>query len=137
MDLREVAGVRILQHRTPLSRARGLGSAHDGTIHWWRQRVTAVALVPLGMWLMLNLALLPDADFPAIRHWFASPVNNGLCWLFLISALYHAALGLRVILEDYIAAHGLRWSAIILAQTALWLTGLASALALIRLFVTN
>lgn len=126
-----------MQHRTALSRARGLGSAHDGTIHWWRQRVTAVALVPLGIWLMANLALLPAADFVAVCHWFSSPVNNGLCWLLLISAFYHAALGLRVILEDYVTAPGMRLVAILLAQTALWLTALASALALIRLLVAN
>ena len=86
---------------------------------------------------MLSLARLPATDFSTLRSWLGNPVNNGLCWLLLLSALYHAALGLRVILEDYVAVHGLRWSAILLVQAALWLTGLASALALIRLLVTN
>lgn len=126
-----------MEHRTPLGRARGLGSAHGGTVHWWHQRVSAVALVPLGLWLMVCLAQLPDADFPSIRRWFADPVNNGLCWLLLLAALYHAALGLRVIIEDYVANHGLRWFVVLVAQAALWLTGLASALALIRLLVVN
>lgn len=125
-----------MEQRTSLGRARGLGSAHEGTLHWWRQRVTALALVPLAAWFIVSLAQLPDIDLPGLRRWFGEPLHNGLSWLLLIASFYHAALGLRVILEDYVGAPGLRWSLILLAYAALWVVGLAAGLALIRLLIS-
>ncbi len=98
--------------------------------------MTALALVPLAAWLIVSLARLPDIDLPGLRHWFGEPLNNGLCWLLLIASFYHAALGLRVILEDYVNAPGLRWSLTLLAYAALWVVGLAAGLALIRLLIS-
>lgn len=125
-----------MKQRTALGRARGLGPAHEGSLHWWRQRVTALALVPLAVWFILSLAQLPDIDLPGLRRWFAEPLHNGLSWLLLIASFYHAALGLRVILEDYVAVHELRWSLALLAYAALWVVGLAAGLALIRLLIS-
>ena len=122
-----------MDHRTPLARARGLGSAHHGSSHWWRQRITALALLPLGIWFVLSLARLPHTDYLTVRHWFGNPVHTGLTLLFVVAALYHAALGLRVVLEDYVQTHGWRWSAIFLVQALLWLTGLAATLTLLHL----
>lgn len=125
-----------MDYRTPLARARGLGSAHHGSADWWRQRLTALALIPVGIWFVVCLAQLPDTDYSAIRTWFRNPLNTGLLLLFAMAALYHAALGLRVVIEDYIPSHPIRWTAVILTQALLWLTGLAAALALLLLLFT-
>jgi succinate dehydrogenase / fumarate reductase membrane anchor subunit len=87
--------------RLPLSRARGLGSAHGGTHHWWAERVSAVALVPLTVWLLLGLIIHLGDDYHEVARWLGSPVPSLLIILLLIAAFHHLALGLQVIVEDY------------------------------------
>lgn len=100
--------------RTPLSKAKGLGSAKEGTTHWWRQRLTGLLMVPLMLLLVLCLASLPQADHATFTEWVASPAIT-VCLILLIGAVFfHAQLGLQVILEDYVSSHGLRTAAIIL-----------------------
>ncbi len=88
--------------RSPLSKAVGLGSAKAGTDHWWVQRVTAVALVPLGLWLVGSLVSNGDGDYHALTTWLGGPVATTLMALLLIALFYHAALGLQVVVEDYV-----------------------------------
>ena len=91
-----------MDYQTPLAKARGLGSAKSGTTHWWMQRVTAVALIPLSFWLILFIQQLFNASFDEIRQWLISPLNFTLLLAWAFTGFYHAALGLQVVIEDYI-----------------------------------
>ncbi len=103
--------------RSPLSRARGLGSAKDGVHHFWVQRVSALALIPLTLWFVFSIAQLAtgDADFYAVRHWVSAPSVAVVLVLFLASALYHSLLGVQVVIEDYIGG-GLRVTVLLLSK---------------------
>jgi succinate dehydrogenase / fumarate reductase membrane anchor subunit len=96
-----------MDYRTPLARAKGLGSAKSGTGHWWMQRVTAVALVPLSFWLIKFLGLSLTAPYQQTVDWLASPVNSICIIAWVIAVFYHAALGLQVVIEDYVAPEGI------------------------------
>ncbi|MBL1147835.1 MAG: succinate dehydrogenase, hydrophobic membrane anchor protein [Pseudomonadota bacterium] len=88
--------------QSPLAKARGLGSAKSGYHHWWMQRVTALALVPLSLWMLLHLPRLFAATYTDALTWMAHPWNSLALLLFLWMAFYHAVLGLEVVIEDYI-----------------------------------
>lgn len=88
--------------RTPMARARGLGSAKEGVQAWWLERVTAVALVPLTLWLAVSLIALSDDPYGTVVAWLSSPIAALLMVLLLIALFTHLALGLCVVVEDYI-----------------------------------
>ncbi|MEQ8355267.1 MAG: succinate dehydrogenase, hydrophobic membrane anchor protein [Kiloniellaceae bacterium] len=90
--------------RSPLGRVRGLGSAKDGTGHWWAQRLTALALVPLTIWFCISVIAMTGADYAAVVNWIGSPLVAGLLVLLVAATFYHATLGLQVVIEDYV--HG-------------------------------
>ena len=90
--------------RSPLGRAIGLGSAKGGVEHWWLQRLTAVALVPLSLWFAAVVIKLAGADLDTVRTWIGHPLPAILLALLLIATFYHMALGLQVVVEDYVAA---------------------------------
>lgn len=88
--------------RSDLGRVRGLGSAKDGTSHWWAQRVTAVALVPLSIWFVFSVVNLVGVDKDGFKVWLNGPGSFVLMVLFLIALFYHMQLGLQVVIEDYV-----------------------------------
>lgn len=88
--------------QSPLARVLGLGSAKEGVEHWWWQRLTAVALVPLGLWFAVAVIALVGADHGTAREWVTRPLNVVLLIAFSASLLHHAQLGLQVVIEDYI-----------------------------------
>lgn len=88
--------------RSPLGRALGLGSAKEGVEHWWVQRVTAVALVPLSLWFVSAVIGLVGADLETVQNWIGLPLPAILLILLLIAIFYHAYLGLQVVIEDYV-----------------------------------
>ncbi len=90
--------------RSPLGRAAGLGSAKEGVEHWWLQRVTAVALVPLALWFVAVVIGLAGADRDTVQDWVGRPLAGTLLVLLLIATFYHMSLGLQVVIEDYV--HG-------------------------------
>ncbi len=92
--------------RSPLGRVLGSGSAKDGTGHWWAERLTSVGLVPLTLWFLFSLLLLPSLDFAVIRAWMAVPMSGLLSVLLVAVLTYHAYLGTTVVVEDYVHAHG-------------------------------
>ena len=94
--------------RTPLSMVKGLGAAKEGVTHWWRQRLTAIALVPLTLWFCFVVAALPGADYESVRAWIGSPISAVLLIVSAAVALYHGFLGLQVIIEDYVPGHSTR-----------------------------
>lgn len=99
--------------RTPLSQVKGHGSAKEGTGHFWLQRLTAIGMVPLVLWLCFSVASLPGMSQLEIRTWLSSPFTAVLMILLLITGLFHAKLGLQVVIEDYVGNHGIRTAAII------------------------
>ncbi|MBU6464796.1 MAG: succinate dehydrogenase, hydrophobic membrane anchor protein [Bradyrhizobium sp.] len=88
--------------RSPLGRALGLGSARDGVDAWWRERVSAVALVPLTAWLTVSILMRADKGYAAVVAWLKLPITTTLMTLLLIALFYHTALGLQVVIEDYV-----------------------------------
>jgi succinate dehydrogenase / fumarate reductase membrane anchor subunit len=94
--------------RTPLSKVKGLGAAKEGVSHWWNQRLTAIALIPLALWFSFSIALLAVADYATVSAWIASPFSTVLMILAICVGFYHGYLGLQVIIEDYISNEGLK-----------------------------
>ena len=94
--------------RTPLSKVKGLGSAKEGAQHWWNQRMTAIALVPLALWFSFSVALIAVADFTTVSAWISAPFNTVLMILAICVGFYHGYLGLQVIIEDYVAHEPLK-----------------------------
>lgn len=100
---------------SPLNRVLGLGSAKGGSEHWWVQRLSAVALVPLGLWLMIALAGLPSFDFASVSEWMSVPLNSILLILLILTMTYHSYLGIQVVVEDYV--HGATKTVTLIAST--------------------
>ena len=94
--------------RSPLGQVLGRGAAKDGVHHWWVQRLTAVALVPLAIWFVVSLLSLPTLSYPAVSAWMGQAWTAVLLILFVLSAAWHSQLGVRVVIEDYVADRGLR-----------------------------
>jgi succinate dehydrogenase / fumarate reductase membrane anchor subunit len=90
--------------QSPLNKVLGLGSAKEGTGHWWSQRMTAISLIPLTLWFAFSLLSIDHASYPAIVNWIAEPLHSILLILLVISLVYHSSLGLQVVIEDYV--HG-------------------------------
>ncbi|MDP3590071.1 MAG: succinate dehydrogenase, hydrophobic membrane anchor protein [Methylobacter sp.] len=122
-----------MDYRTPLSRVRGLGSAKSGTTHWWMQRVTAVALIPLSFWLIYFLGLSLTAPYQQTVAWLATPINSVCIVAWIIAVFYHAALGLQVVIEDYIAAEGPKIISIWAVNLAFLFLAIAALLAVFRI----
>jgi succinate dehydrogenase membrane anchor subunit len=104
--------------RSDLGRVRGLGSAKEGVHHWWAQRVSAIALIPLSLWFVAGIVFLIDVDRATAIQWLGSPVTLGLMSLFLIALIYHAVLGLQVVIEDYIHAKAAKLILLLFIQFA-------------------
>ena len=117
--------------RSDLGRARGLGSAKEGVGHWWRQRLTALALIPLSLWFVASVVFLTDTDHATAVAWLGSPVTLGLMVLFLGSTFYHAALGMQVVIEDYVGNHGCRTALIVLTNFACFALMVAAVISLL------
>jgi succinate dehydrogenase / fumarate reductase membrane anchor subunit len=117
--------------RSPLARARGLGSAKSGFDHWWAQRLTAVALVPLTVWFVAGVVSLAGADQDAVVEWVSRPWVAIALTLLIAVAFYHAALGLQVVIEDYVHHEGAKLALILLEKftaAVLAVTGLYAVL---------
>ena len=99
--------------RSPLGRARGLGSAKTGTGHVWLQRLTAIALVPLCLWFAVAVIGMSGADYAAAKAWLARPFNATLMLLAVLTGIWHAVLGLQVVIEDYVHGTAGKWIGLI------------------------
>jgi succinate dehydrogenase / fumarate reductase membrane anchor subunit len=94
--------------RSPLGTVTGLGSAKSGVHHWWSQRLTSIALVPLTMWFVVSLLSLPSLDHVTVVAWMAQSWTALLLVLLVLVATYHSQLGVRVVVEDYVHNTGSR-----------------------------
>ena len=121
-----------MDYRSPLANVKGLGSAKTGTSHWWMQRVTAVALIPLSFWLIIFLNLSLHAPFDETLTWLETPLNTVCIIAWIIAVFYHAALGLQVVIEDYVAAEGKKIIAVWTVNLSFLMLALAALIAVFR-----
>ncbi|GAA0403476.1 succinate dehydrogenase, hydrophobic membrane anchor protein [Cocleimonas flava] len=103
--------------RSPLAKVKGLGAdGHGSTEHFWVQRLTALGLVPLVIWLCISLAFLPEATYETVIAWLRSPFNAIMMITLVIVSLQHAHLGIQVIIEDYVSDHAKRLAGILVVK---------------------
>jgi succinate dehydrogenase / fumarate reductase membrane anchor subunit len=119
--------------RSPLGRARGLGSAKSGTDHWWAQRLTALALIPLVIWFVVSMIMVTGADHDAALAFIGSPINAVLLLLLIVAVFWHGQLGLQVVIEDYVHTKWLKVALIIVVKGAAIFLGVASVYAVIAI----
>lgn len=119
--------------RTPLGKVRGLGSAKEGTGHFWTQRMSAVALVPLVIYFIGLIICLNGADYAEVRAAIAHPFKAIVMALFVLTGVYHMRLGMQVIIEDYIHGEGLKIVCVMLNTFFAIVVGGASVFAILKL----
>ena len=118
--------------RTPLGRVLGRGAAKEGVHHWWVQRLTAVALAPLAIWFLVSLLSLPSLDYATVRLWLHEDSTALLLMLFVVTAAWHSQLGVRVVIEDYVANRGTRIVALALSNYLHVLAAAAGVFAILK-----
>ncbi len=121
--------------KTPLARARGLGTAKKGVSHWWWQRLTAVALVPLSLWFIGSIVTMTmqSSDYTSVVAWIQSPLVAVLLIVLIAALFYHTQLGLQVVIEDYVHSEWVKITALIAAQFLLILLGLSATIAVLKI----
>ncbi|NQW02114.1 MAG: succinate dehydrogenase, hydrophobic membrane anchor protein [Rhodospirillales bacterium] len=119
--------------RSHLGRARGLGSSNDGVGHWWMQRLTGIALVPLIIWFVYSAVTMTGASHAEFSAWVGTHGNPILLILLIIAMFHHGQLGLQVVIEDYIHSEGPKLALIILTKFAAIFIGASSIFAVLRL----
>jgi succinate dehydrogenase / fumarate reductase, membrane anchor subunit len=130
-DTRNAPHVDML--RSPLGRARGLGSARAGASHWWAQRLTAVALVPLTLWFICGVIRLKNAGQDDVVAWLSAPLPLVLMLALVAATFHHLQLGLQVVIEDYVHDHALRLASVLAMKAACVLLALACIVAVLKL----
>ena len=118
--------------RSPLGTVLGFGSARQGVHHWWVQRLSAVALVPLGIWLVVSLLTLPSLDYTTVIAWMSGSWTALALVLFVLTASWHSQLGVRVIVEDYVHGSGPKMVALIVLTFVHVLIAAAGVLAILK-----
>ncbi|MEX0900207.1 MAG: succinate dehydrogenase, hydrophobic membrane anchor protein [Gammaproteobacteria bacterium] len=119
--------------RTPIKRVRGFGSAHDGTHHFWVQRLTAVLLAPLLVWLVWSVVSLAGVSHVGFTEWVARPLNAVLLLISLGALFWHSMLGLQVVVEDYVHNAPLKLATLVILKFAHLVLGLAAVYAVLRI----
>jgi succinate dehydrogenase / fumarate reductase, membrane anchor subunit len=120
---------------TPLHRVQGLGPAHSGVGHFWTQRVTAVALIPLSVWLVIAVLGLVGTTEAEVAGFFQRPWNAILMGLFVVVACIHMSLGLQVVIDDYVHSPGRRIFLLLLNRAFAWVIAAACLIALLRIAI--
>jgi succinate dehydrogenase / fumarate reductase membrane anchor subunit len=119
--------------RSPLGRARGLGSARAGATHWWMQRLTALALVPLTLWFLCAMIGMLGASRDDVVFWMSGPLPIVLMIALVIATFHHLQAGLQVVIEDYVHDDRLRIGSILLVKGLSLLLALACIISVLRL----
>ena len=118
--------------RTHLSRVKGLGSAGEGTGHFWHQRLTALLMIPLVLWIGLCIAALP-ADYATLANWIQQPLVTVALVLLIMAVFYHAQLGLQVVIEDYVASHASRTLILLISNLLCLLSGTVGVISVLKI----
>jgi len=122
--------------QTPLHKVRGMGSSHSGTGHFWRERITALALIPLSLWFVYAMLGMVGASVVSPAQFFQHPWNGALMAAFISFSLYHAALGLQVVIEDYVHTAGNKIFSLLAIRGALLACWIVSIFAILRITVS-
>jgi succinate dehydrogenase / fumarate reductase membrane anchor subunit len=117
--------------RSPLGRARGLGSAKSGTQHWWAQRLTALALVPLTIWFVIAMVAATGSDYASARVFIGNPITAVLLILLIVATFHHAQLGLQVVIEDYVHTKPVEIALLLIIKGAAVVLALAAIFAVL------
>ena len=120
---------------TPLKNVRGLGSAKDGTNHFWWQRLTAIALVPLLVWVVIAGMAATLSDYESARAMVGHPVSAVLAICTIVALFHHAQLGLQVVIEDYIHQEWLKITALLAVKFLAVVFALLGVIAVLRIAV--
>ena len=123
----------LVSLRSPLGRVLGLGSAKGGTGHWWAQRVSAIALIPLTLWFLFSLLALPALDYVTVRAWLSYPLSGFLAVLLIAVLTHHSYLGTTTVIEDYVPSVGAKLISLLCLQFVHVLVGGASIFAILRI----
>ena len=118
--------------RSPLARAIGLGSAKEGSGHWWAERVSAVALVPVTLWFAASIIAHAGSDYATFVGWLRTPLATILMILLLIALFHHTALGLQVVIEDYVHS-GAKFAAVITVRFGCFALATTGVIATLRI----
>ncbi len=119
---------------TPLKRARGLGAAHAGTHHFWVQRLTALALIPLSIWFIISLvACVVGRDHDAVVAWLRQPVTALVLAALIVALFWHAKLGIQTIIEDYVHCEGKKIATLLFLNILVYGFGAAALMAIAHL----
>jgi succinate dehydrogenase / fumarate reductase, membrane anchor subunit len=119
----------------PLGRARGLGSAKHGVHHWWAQRVSSVALVPLTLWFVVSAIHFHGADQAQVHDWLRRPASAIMMSLLIVATFYHLALGVQVVIEDYVHREGVKLTSLLLVKGLIVLLAAAALFTVLRIAV--
>ena len=119
--------------RSPLGRARGLGTAKAGAAHWWAQRLTSIALLPLTLWFLSAAVRMIGATRDDVVFWMAGPLTIVLMIALVIATFHHLQLGLQIVIEDYVNSDWLRIGSILLVKGLSLLLALACIVSVLRL----
>ena len=118
---------------TPLNRVLGLGTASGAAEHWWVQRLTAVALIPLGLWFAYELLALPGFDYATVVAWVREPITSIMLILLVVAVGYHSSLGVQVVIEDYVPGSGGKAAALMASTLAHAGLTIAAVVAVLRI----
>ncbi len=119
--------------RTPLGQVLGLGSAKDGTGHFWGQRVSGVGLLLLGLWFVCSLATMPGFEHADAIAFIGAPLNGVLLLLLVVTLAYHSQLGVQVVIEDYVHGHGMKLASLVISRFAHSFLAVAAVYAIIKI----
>ena len=119
--------------QSPLAKARGLGSAHEGAHHWLAERVTAVAILPLVLWVVYSMIEMRGKSYFEFTQWLTEPWNAALLILFVVGVFHHAVTGLQVVIEDYTASHAKKLLLIMASKIAFAFMGVASVFSILKI----
>jgi len=121
------------QTPTSFDRTQGLGSAREGVGHWWMQRVTALALIPLTLWLAASLIARARDDYGTFILWLRSPFTSVFMVLLLMALFYHMALGLQVVIEDYVHTDRIKIPTVVVINLGAFALAVAGIIATLRI----
>jgi succinate dehydrogenase / fumarate reductase membrane anchor subunit len=119
--------------RSPFDQTRGLGSAREGVGHWWVQRVTAVALIPLTLWFAGALIAHAQGDYGGLMLWLRAPVTTVLMVLLVVALFFHMALGLQVVVEDYVRTDRIKMPTVVVIHLGCFALAVAGIIATLRI----
>ena len=123
--------------RTPLGIVKGLGSAKEGTRHWWVQKATAAALLPLTIWFIVSIAALVGADYGAIITWIKNPLTTVLLVMFTGFIFYHLRIGVQVVLDDYAQSRKGKLIGLYINDTFCLIFSLLTIFSILKIFFGN